>query len=56
MPKTKPQKRRHTSQINIRLLPDQDALIREAAEYSGATLTNWIRTVLLREARKELGR
>ena len=48
--------RRHTAQIHIRLTPDQDKLIREAAEHSGSTLTNWIRDRLLRAARQELPR
>lgn len=49
-------KRRHGAQINFRLTPEHDELIREAAEHSGQTLTNWIRGVLVREARKELQR
>lgn len=49
-------KRRHGAQINFRLTPEHDELIREAAEHSGQTLTNWIRGVLVREARKELRR
>jgi uncharacterized protein (DUF1778 family) len=54
--KPKPQKRRHTAQINLRLLPEHDRLIREAAEHAGMTVTNWIRGVAVREARRELGR
>lgn len=49
-------KRRHDAQLNFRLTEEHDALIREAAEHSGQTLTNWIRGVLVREARKELQR
>lgn len=49
-------KRRHRAQVNFRLTPEHDQLIREAAEHSGQTLTNWIRGVLVREARKELSR
>ena len=56
MAKKDSEKRTHSSQIHIRLTPDHDDLIREAAEHSGQTLTNWIRGVLVREARKELGR
>lgn len=48
------EKRRHTAQIHIRLTPEHDELIREAAEQSGSTLTNWIRDRLLRAAREEL--
>jgi len=46
--------RRHTAQIHIRLTPEQDELIRSAAEHSGQTLTNWIRGELLKSARREL--
>lgn len=49
-------KRRHDAQLNFRLTEEHDRLIREAAEHSGQTLTNWIRGVLVREARKELSR
>lgn len=49
-----PEKRKHTAQIHIRLTPDHDQLIREAAEHSGQTLTNWIRGVLVKAAREEL--
>ena len=48
--------RRHSAQINFRITPEHDQLIREAAEHSGATLTNWIRSVLVKAAREELGR
>ena len=50
------EKRAHSAQIHIRLTPEHDDLIRQAAEHSGQTLTNWIRGVLVREARKELSR
>lgn len=49
------EKRKHSEQIHIRLTPEHDKLIREAAEYTGQTLTNWIRATLVRAARKELG-
>jgi len=50
------ERRTHTARLHIRLTPEQDELIREAAEQSGSTLTNWIRDRLLRAARQELGR
>jgi len=53
---TDQEKRTHAAQLHIRLTPDHDRLIRKAAEHSGQTLTNWIRGVLVREARKELAR
>jgi uncharacterized protein (DUF1778 family) len=48
------EKRTHSARMHIRLTPEHDALIREAAEQSGSTLTNWIRDRLLRAARDEL--
>ncbi len=51
---TSEEKRAHSSQLHIRLTTDHDQLIRQAADHSGQTLTNWIRGVLVREARKEL--
>ena len=51
-----PEKRKHSAQIHIRLTPEHDQLIREAAEHSGQTLTNWIRGQLVKAARQELGR
>lgn len=51
---TKTPKRKHSAQLHIRIAPEHDELIRQAAEHSGQTLTNWIRGVLVREARKEL--
>ena len=58
MPKTKPkpQDRRHSAQINLRLLPEHDELIREAAEHAAMSVTDWLRGLAVREARKELGR
>ncbi len=50
------EKRTHSAQLHIRLTPEHDRLVREAAEHAGQTLTNWIRGVLVREARKELQR
>jgi uncharacterized protein (DUF1778 family) len=55
-PEVKPQKRTHSAQINLRLLPEHDDLIREAAEHAGMTVTNWLRGLAVREARKELSR
>lgn len=50
------ERRTHTARLHIRLTPEQDELIREAAERSGSTLTNWLRDRLLRAARQELGK
>lgn len=48
-------KRKHSSQLNFRLTPEHEELIRAAAEHAGQTLTNWCRGVLVRAARQELG-
>ena len=55
MPETTTE-RRHSAQINFRLTPEHDDLIRRAADHSGQTLTNWIRGVLVKAARQELGK
>lgn len=46
--------RRHSAQVNFRLTPEHEELIRAAAEHAGYTLTNWIRGVLVKAARQEL--
>lgn len=48
--------RKHSAQLHIRLTPEHDDLIRRAADHAGQTLTNWIRGVLVKAARQELGR
>lgn len=53
MPET--ETRKHSAQLHIRCTPEQDQLVREAAEHAGQTLTNWIRGVLVKAAREELG-
>ncbi len=55
MPKNT-EKRRHSADLRIRLLEEHKELIVEAAEHSGASLSDWARLVLIREARKELGK
>lgn len=54
--KTKPQERRHSQQFNLRVTPEQDQVIREAAEFAGQSVSDWLRGLALREARKVLGR
>jgi uncharacterized protein (DUF1778 family) len=51
--KEKP-KRRHSAALHIRLVPEHEELIREAAELAGVSLSDWIRERLLRAARKEI--
>jgi len=55
MPK-EPKKRRHSADLRIRLLEAHQQLIVEPAEHSGASLSDWARLHLIREARKELGK
>ena len=53
MKKTTPV-RRHTSMLNVRVLPEHAELIRQAAELAGVSISDWIRERLLRQARREL--
>lgn len=50
----KPQKRRHSAALHIRLVPEHEELIRQAAELSGTSLSDWIRDRLVRTARREI--
>lgn len=56
MAKPTKEKRVHAASMRVRLLPEHDELIREAAEHAGVSLSDWLRLVLLRAAREELGR
>jgi len=40
--------------LDVRLTEDQDRAIRRAAEVSGVSLSDWIRSTLIRQARKEV--
>ena len=54
---TKPRKeadRAHSSALRIRLLPEHDALIREAASLAGVSLSDWLRERIVRAARREV--
>jgi uncharacterized protein (DUF1778 family) len=51
---TKPSKRRHSAALHIRLVPEHEELIRQAAELSGTSLSDWIRDRLVRVARREI--
>lgn len=53
--------RRHSASMRVRLLPEHDALIREAAEHAlkrkgSGDLSDWLREVLVAAARRELKR
>jgi uncharacterized protein (DUF1778 family) len=46
--------RTHSESIRIRLTPEHDALIRQAADLTGTSLSDWIRDRLVRTARREI--
>jgi uncharacterized protein (DUF1778 family) len=46
--------RAHSATLRIRLLPEHDALIREAAALAGVSLSDWLRERIIRSARREL--
>lgn len=53
--------RRHSASLRVRLLPEHDALIREAAECAvrrkgSGDLSDWLRETLVTGARRELKR
>ncbi|MFY9824184.1 MAG: DUF1778 domain-containing protein [Thermoanaerobaculia bacterium] len=54
---TKPRKesdRAHSAALRIRLIPEHDALIREAASLAGVSLSDWLRDRIVRIARREV--
>jgi len=44
----------HSAALRIRLLPEQEELIRQAAELAGISISAWIRERLIRNARREI--
>lgn len=48
------EERKHSEPILLRLTPEQRDLVDQAAEHAGLSRSGWMRTVLLREARREL--
>jgi uncharacterized protein (DUF1778 family) len=44
----------HSAALRIRLLPEQEDLIRQAAEVAGISISAWIRERLIRTARREI--
>lgn len=56
MAKRKPasEKRRHSGSVRIRLIPEHEADIRQAAQLAGLNLSAWVRERLIRAARDEL--
>lgn len=47
-------KRRHSSSLYIRVTPEHEELVRQAAELAGTSLSDWIRDRLVRTARREV--
>jgi uncharacterized protein (DUF1778 family) len=62
MPRPKVEEsRKHSASMRVRLLPEHDTLIREAAEHAtrrkgSGDLSDWLREVLVAAARRELKR
>ena len=52
---SKPPSRRHNATLQMRLLEEEKKLISAAADHAGASLSDWARMLLIREARKQLG-
>jgi uncharacterized protein (DUF1778 family) len=55
------EERTHEASIRVRLLPEHDALIREAAEHAlrrkgSGNLSDWVREALVAAARRELAK
>ncbi|HEY0512728.1 MAG TPA: DUF1778 domain-containing protein [Thermoanaerobaculia bacterium] len=50
----KPPKRRHSAALHIRLVPEHEEFIRQAAALAGTSLSDWIRDRLVRTARREI--
>ena len=46
--------RTQSAALRIRLFPDQEAMIREAAELAGISISAWTRERLIRAARREI--
>jgi uncharacterized protein (DUF1778 family) len=46
--------RAHSASIRIRLLPEHDALVREAAALAGVSMSDWLRERIVRTARREI--
>jgi uncharacterized protein (DUF1778 family) len=44
----------HSAALRIRLLPEQEELIRQAAELAGLSVSSWTRERLIRTARREI--
>jgi uncharacterized protein (DUF1778 family) len=49
-----PPKRRHSAALHIRLVPEHEETIRQAAELAGTSLSDWLRDRMVRTARREI--
>lgn len=46
--------RRHSSSLYIRVTPEHEELVKQAAALAGTSLSDWIRDRLVRTARREI--
>lgn len=56
MPKNEAPKRAHSIQVQIRVLPEQAELYKQAASRDNRTLSNWARDRLDKAAHREMGK
>lgn len=47
-------KRRHSAALFIRVTPEHEDMIKRAAELAGTSVSDWIRSCLIRTARKDI--
>jgi len=47
-------KRRHSAALFIRVTPEHEEMIKRAAELAGTSVSDWIRSSLIRTARKDI--
>jgi hypothetical protein len=47
-------KRRHSSALFIRVTPEHEEMVKRAAELAGTSVSDWIRTSLIRTARRDI--
>jgi uncharacterized protein (DUF1778 family) len=47
-------KRRHSAALFIRVTPEHEEMIKKAAELAGTSVSDWIRSSLIRTARRDI--
>jgi len=52
--KAKKPTRRHSAVLFLRVTPEHEALVKQAAELAGTSVSDWIRDRLVRTARREI--